>query len=314
MASILVDTLAVKGVTGRHQLVVQIQGVTMGDHPLKEQLQNPLTRERDTRDRDRVFSAFPVLGSNAKARCLVLRRYLDERPDKFFDEASYGVYLSWLQERDATDCHSLKKYFDQFGKEIDSALLFLQDTNSRTWHDDSFAVGDEYSLIRDIDTHVHPSYLRVVEAVFAPLIRPIAYFHRISRGKSTDGLDVWNAVQETRSKGKREEHLILSYKNTVRNGIAHGGITFRNREIRYRDKKGNEETYSADAIVRIFDDLLDTCNGLALALKVFFLTKHDRGYKRPRHLLVEELQEETRTPWWTIDGCLESEISKKGTN
>ena len=60
----------------------------------------------------------------------------------------------------------------------------------------------------------------------------------------------------------------------------------------------------------MFDDLLDTCNGLSLALKVFLVTKHDRGYKWPRQMLIEELQEETRTPWWTIDGCLESEFPK----
>ena len=35
-------------------------------------------------------------------------------------------------------------------------------------------------------------------------------------------------------------HLISPYKHIVRNGIGHGGITFRSGEIRYRDKKGNE--------------------------------------------------------------------------
>ena len=286
----------------------------MDHHPLQGQLRNSLTSEREARDRGRILSAFPVLRPDARARCLVLRRYLDERPDKFFDEDSYSVYLSWLQGRDATDRRSLTKYFDQFAKEIDSALLFLQEVNSKTWHDDPFAVGDdEFNLIRSIDAYVHPSYLRVVEAVFAPLVRPIAYFHRISRGKGTAGLDVWNVVQEISSnKGNAEHCLVLPYKHTVRNGIGHGGITFRKGEIRYRDKRGHEEMYHAEDIVRTFDDLLDTCNGVALALKVFFVTKGDRGYKRPRQLLVEELQEETRTPWWTIDGCLEAEGPGKG--
>ena len=283
----------------------------MNQHPLQEQLRNPLTKQRDERDRFRIVSAFPALEPNARSRCLVLRRYLDKRPERLFDKASYGVYLDWLQERDANDHSALKKYFDQFGSEIDSALLFLGDMNSRTWHDEPFAMRDDYSFIRDIDAYVHPSYLRVVEAILAPLIRPVAYFRRIRRGKGADGLDVWNVVQELKSKGQPEELLTLPYRHVVRNGIAHGGIVFRNREIRYRDKKANEETYSAESVVRMFDDLLDTCNGLALALKIFFLTKRDRGYKAPRQLLTEELQEETRTPWWTIDGCVESEIPGK---
>ena len=89
----------------------------MDHHPLQGQLRNSLTSERDARDRGRILSAFPVLRPDARARCLVLRRYLDERPDKFFDEDSYSVYLSWLQGRDATDRRSLTKYFDQFAKE-----------------------------------------------------------------------------------------------------------------------------------------------------------------------------------------------------
>ena len=283
----------------------------MSQHPLQEQLRNPLTKQRDERDRSRIVSAFPVLEPNARSGCLVLRRYLDKRPERLFDEASYGAYLDWLQARDADDHSTLKKYFDQFGSEIDSALLFLGDMNSRTWHDGPFAAGDDYSFIRDIDAYVHPSYLRVVEAVLVPLVRPVAYFRRIRRGKGTDGLDVWNVVQELKAAGQPEELLALPYRHVVRNGIAHGGIVFRSREIRYRDKKGNEETYSAESVVRMFDDLLDTCNGLALALKIFFLTNRDRDYKRPRQLLMEELQEETRTPWWTIDGCVESEIPGK---
>ena len=104
---------------------------------------------------------------------------------------------------------------------------------------------------------------------------------------------------------------IRPYQHTIRNGIAHGGITFLQDEIRYRDKKGNEEQFSVASIVRLFDDLLDTCNGLAAALKVFLLVSRDRGYLPPRELLVEELQEESSTPWWTIEGCVQSQVADK---
>lgn len=283
----------------------------MSQHPLQEQLRNPLTKQRDERDRFRIVSAFPVLESNARSGGLLLRRYLDRRPEKLFDKGSCHIYLNWLEECNANDHPALKKYFDRFGSELSSALLFLEDMNSRTWHDESLAVKDDYSFLRNIDVYIHPSYLRVVEAILAPLIRPVAYFRRIRRGKGTDGLDVWNVVQELKSMGQPEELLTFSYNHVIRNGIAHGGIVFRNREVRYRDKKGNEETHFAESIVRLFDDLLDTCNGLALALKIFFLTKRNRGYKQPRQLFMEQLQEETWTPWWTIDGCVESEIPGK---
>lgn len=81
------------------------------------------------------------------------------------------------------------------------------------------------------------------------------------------------------------------------------------KEIRYRDKQGNEKKYRDAEIIRICDDLLDICNGIALAYKVLFLTRQEGGYCIPQQLLLEELQEETGTPWWKIDGCVYSEIS-----
>ena len=65
------------------------------------------------------------------------------------------------------------------------------------------------------------------------------------------------------------------------------------------------------SLVRLFDDLLDTCNGLGAAMKVFCLVSQELGYILPRDLLVEALQEQTRAPWWTIEGCVEGEALGK---
>ncbi len=278
-------------------------------YALHEQLQNPLTRERDASDRARITAAFPALQSCSHPHFLALRRYLDSRPERFFDETVYGTYLNWLQERDETDGKALKAYLSGCRAEINRALLFLREINSEEWHDRPLRTGDEYDLVRFIDKHVHPTYLRMIEAVLVSLTRPLAYFSRLDRGKHTDGLAVSSVMQEL--EGQPAECLILSYRRIVRNGIAHGGITFLQSEIRYRDKKGNEETLGTAFIVRLCDDLLDTCNGLAAALKVFYSVSRDRGYIPPRELLVEELQEETLTPWWGIEGCVESEIAGK---
>lgn len=56
---------------------------------------------------------------------------------------------------------------------------------------------------------------------------------------------------------------------------------------------------------------MDVCNGIAAALKAFLLTTRTHGYRVPRELLLEELREETRTPWWSIEGCVESEIGDR---
>lgn len=278
-------------------------------HPLHEQLQNPLTQVRDARDRARLATAFPALQSCYDSHFLALGRYLSGRPERFFDNTAYETYLYWLKKRDETDGEALKEYLFQFDTEINRALLFLREINSEKWHDRPLKTGDDYDLVRFIDKQIHPTYLRLIEAVLIPLIHSVAYFSRLDRAKGTDGLDVWSVIQEL-AQGPAN-CLIMPYQHVIRNGIAHGGITFLQNEIRYRDKKGNEENLGTAFIVRLFDDLLDTCNGLAAALKVFFFVSREQGYIPPRELLVEELQAETSTPWWAIEGCVESEIAGK---
>ena len=270
------------------------------------QLQNPLTRERDQVDRERILLSFPTLGRKSEQHALILRRYLDSRPEKFFDRPVFDAYLGWLQRRDQTRPKQLKAYLSQFGSEIDRAFLFLRELNLEQWHDGPLNTGDDYDLIRMIDKHVHPAYLRLVEGVFTPLLRPLAYFSRTDRKKGVEGLDVWSITEEL--KGQTEEHLIRHYRHTVRNGIAHGGISFLQREIRYRDHRGNEETLATTYVIRLFDDLLDVCNGLAAATKAFFLTSQGQGYTPPREFMIEALQELTWAPWWAIEGCVEAEI------
>jgi len=275
-------------------------------YALNKQLQNPLTQQRDARDRARLTSTFQILKSCSVPHFLALRRYLKTCPEKFFDETAYETYLDWLLSHDRTNRDALREHLHIYNNEINRALLFLREINSAEWHDKPLKTGDEYDLVRFIDRHVHPTYLRLIEAVLGPLTKTIAYFSRLDRGKGTEGLDIWSVMQELEQ--SPANYLTRPYEHLIRNGIAHGGITFLQNKIRYRDKKGNEETFDTTIVIRLFDDLLDTCNGMAAALKVFFLISQDNNYTPPRELLIEELQEETSTPWWSIEGCVESEL------
>ncbi|MGI0517664.1 hypothetical protein E4N81_06395 [Treponema denticola] len=94
----------------------------------------------------------------------------------------------------------------------------------------------------------------------------------------------------------------------MRNAIAHGGITFRNSEIEYTDKKGNSITLFYRDIIRLFDDLIDVCNSLSLSIKIFLLLYKNEGIKLPHSFLMEELFEETKTKWIKVEGCVETII------
>ena len=275
---------------------------------LHEQLENPLTKERNNQIRGRLAAAFPPLQSCTDQRFMALRCYLDSRPEKFFDKVAYSTHLRWLIDTNDNEGRYFRQHLHEVGNRLDRALFFLREINEEKWHDKVLDSND-YERARFIDRHVHPIYLRLIEAVLAPLSTPVAFFSRLARNKSTDGLDVWSAMQELKKFGAA--CYVRHYRPVIRNGIAHGGITFLQNAIRYRDKKGNEDIVDINSIVRLCDDLLDTCNGLSVALKVFYLISREHGYVPPREWLIEELREETWAPWWKIDGCVESESTGK---
>jgi hypothetical protein len=268
----------------------------------------PFFSDIDNADYARLDALFPDLAQLESTRFLALRPFLDRCPERFFDRHAFSLFLNWLKRRDASDRGSLKAYFSEKGPEVDAALHSLRQINAEGWHDDAIKSGDEYSGMRLADRTVHPAYLRLSEGVLAPLIRPLAHFSRLDRGKGIDRLDIFNLAEEL-SKTPFSD-CTKHYDHIVRNGIGHGTIAYLHDGIRYQDKKGGSKILSVRNLVRLFDDLLDTCNGLAAALKVFFLTHAHHGYALPRELLIEELQENTHSPWWSIEGCLESEIPK----
>lgn len=285
-------------------------GVSDDRHALHEHLTNALTRDANARDCQRLSKLFPEFDSEKPLHALSLRQYLDARPDKFFDRDIYSMFFHWLQERDKGDRQRLVEYLTANTAEFNRALLFLRETNGQDWHDRSLRSHGDYDLVRFIDRQIHPSYLRLVEGVLAPFAAIPAYFSRLDCKKGTDGLDIWQVAQELHRCGLSA--LVASYNPTVRNAIGHGGITYLSDDIRYKDKKGNCETLDTADVVRLHDDLLDTCNAVASAFRVFLLTEPSRGYRLPQEMLVEELREETRTPWWTVEGCVQSEVDSHG--
>lgn len=287
-----------------HGAQLQMTEATM--HATQQKLYHPLTRARDAADRARLELLFPGLRGCPDPHFLALRPYAKECPQRFLDQGVHALMLDWLEDRDDRQPNELREYFASADAELSQAMLFLREVNAQDWHDAPPTTGDDFDLARFIDRYVHPTYLRLVEGVLVPFIQPVGVFMRLDRRKATERLDVYNLVQELASTAMAP--CVDAYRHIVRNGIAHGGITYIRTGIRYRDKEGNEETLDVWSVIRLCDDMLDACNGLASALKLFLILSRDKGYRLPRELLVEELVEETCTPWWSIEGCVESEL------
>ncbi|WP_370306332.1 hypothetical protein [Sinimarinibacterium flocculans] len=266
-----------------------------------EILENPLLKEFNREKRLYVKQAIPQCPDSAGRHILSLWKYLSASPHRFYNRQVHVAYFDWLSNRIGESRSRLKSYIADNAEQLDRAISSLDEINQYDWHDSELS-NDEFAAIRFVDQVVNPAYLRLVEAVLFPLIRVVAFFSRIDRGKGTEGLDLWSAIEEVGSGPLG--CAIVGYRHVVRNGIGHGGVAYLENAIRYKDKKGNEETYAVHDFLRLFDDVLDCCNGLALGLHTFLLAHHPDDFVRPRSLLLHELKEETKLPWWEVDACL----------
>ena len=275
---------------------------------MSEIFSNPLMEKLHFQKRRLLLERFPML-SNCSNNCyLSLFNYIDRIPECFFSEEIFQQYLNWLEFQHESNSLRIRNYLAENEDEFNKAFLFLGEINRYSWHD-LFEEIDDYESIRFIDQQIHPVYLRLIEAIFYPFTHLLAFFSRINRGKEVDRLDIFNTVEEI--KNTKFSGLADLYDNTVRNGIAHGGIAYFEKSVRYRDKKGNEEILPNDSIIRLVDDLIDACNSFALAFKIFIFSHLRDGYIIPGQILLEELQAETDTPWWHIVGCTPSRLSSQ---
>jgi hypothetical protein len=103
-----------------------------------------------------------------------------------------------------------------------------------------------------------------------------------------------------------------TYRHRVRNAIGHGGVDFQDDRVIYTDKAGNSEEHSRRSMVRFADRLLDACNAMAIALKVFLLTGGLPRDRWPREILLQELQAAAAAPWWNVSACLPTGCCGRG--
>lgn len=269
-------------------------------------MKNPLLSNIHDLHNKKVHAAFPELASRDGSSALTLHKYLVARPERFFSHNAFHTFYQGLQDIDRTHSQELVEYFEEHIAAIDNAFRNAQEINALGWHDREMKGGDDYQSLILIDQEIHPAYLRLVEAVYQPMLRIVAHFSRVAGGKSTQGLNLYNIVAELPD--DRFADVKAPYVHLMRNGIAHGGVRYSSNEIIYRDSKSNELAMKGYDVIRKFDDLLDACNGLLLGYSVFALSRRGDDSLLPQNLLVEEIRVETRTPYWEVTGALPSTI------
>jgi hypothetical protein len=263
----------------------------------------PLVNRLHERQLKRLTNAIPQLSNCGHNNFLALIKYLDTSPEKFYSKQAFRIFLDFLTEQQLLNSKRLSSLLSDRRHELDLALTNLDRLNKENWHD-LLNPDEQYEFMQFCDSTLNTAYQKLTDGIYHHFIYVIAAILTLDKGKKTQGLDVFNCVEVIK---KRFPHISEPYNNTIRNGIAHGSVIYRHFEIIYKDKHQNQYKLQPYELVELVDNLIDVCNGIALALKVFFLQKV-RQFRIPQQIMLEELQAQTNIPWWKINGFLDSEI------
>lgn len=263
----------------------------------------PLVGRLHEHQAERLDGTFSQLKQCADSKYLALVKYLDKQPEKFYSKQVFTAFFDFLNDSLAKTPKRIISILNDTRLELNKAFSILDRVNKEKWHDD-LKPDLEYEFMLFCDANLNTSYLKLVDGVYFHFIYIIASFITLSRGKSTAGLDLYSCVQIIK---KGFPLFCEPYNHIVRNGIAHGGVTYKHFEIIYQDKHKNSVSIQGSELMDLADELIDLCNGMALALRIFYLQNIGK-VNTPQQIMLEELQAQTNVPWWNIEGFLESQI------
>lgn len=270
---------------------------------LKELFRQNLLYPQQERQRELLIDKFKDILPEDRS-FLSLFSYISKRPEKYYSENSFNLYYQFLCDEIKNNKDSFQELLNRKNYEINDSIQNMSIINDENWHENIENI-DDYDEMLSFDLKVCPTYLKLLEGVLNPLIYLIAHQSRIKRVKSIEGLDIYNCVEELM--GTVYEPLTVTYNNTIRNSIAHRGVRYNRKEICFTDKRKSIKIDNRSFLRRV-DDLVDVCNALILALKIMYIRNINTKVLLSRQLMIEELKAETNSPWWKIEGCLESTI------
>lgn len=268
---------------------------------------NPVTKQQHEHWQLRIKAQFSNIDFSLSPNYLCLIHYLDNAPQKFYSKEAFARYLAFLERIKFSDPELLADIIIDAEPLLNISNRILTEVNEKPIHD-TFLPKEHNDLIDFIDKEIHYNLLKVYETPFYHLSKVVAKYHWIKANKATEGLDLYNSVEQLRKVDF--DFVDKYYLHDVRNGIAHGKVIFTDMDITYIDKKGGKATIPTRKIIDTLDGILDITNGFCLAFKVFSLTNSDffetYGIQIPQSILLEELQAKANGPAWTITNCLES--------
>jgi len=259
--------------------------------------------------RDRAVAIFPELANCGHALFAFMGVYADRLPWCSYDRQAQQNYLAFLRALNVDRPTFLTDLLREEHGTIEIAFRTLETINRTFAHDRDWFKLKDAELLRTIHLEAHPTYLQLCEGVLKWFLTIAAVPLREKRGAPTDRMSPNDLAQEARNAGI---HPLACFDSTMRNAIAHGSIAFGTDRIEYlnRDRgKTRTRVNKPQETLALVEALLDVCNGMAAALRVYVLLDHELLFSKrapvPPALVFPEVDTQLATSGWRVDDYLE---------
>jgi len=223
---------------------------------------------------EEVRSEYPDLflpGGPPEEQLLELAPFLLDRPQKFYHEITYESVLAYL-----THYYSLA----QHGSDMIAHFSYVADELRRgTLNTDYYSHEVEQKSAQVVQLerkarvlgYWRPWYLSLVEDCLKNVCSPLVWAVSQSRGNTARLEDLNSMRMRADILNTLPQLRIISkdFNATIRNGCAHDGITLLRNDWLLFDDRGKPVRWTDDEFLRRIEGLLDTCNALVLATRVF---------------------------------------------
>ncbi|WP_160137515.1 hypothetical protein [Chryseobacterium sp. c4a] len=260
-----------------------------------------------------ILDNFPELKVCKHDNFYSLSEYIYESPSKFYDKKIYRELNFFLENLidDPNNFLAFLKILNDLAFEFNHAVKTMNELNLKDIHENLLPDNDA-ELMYFFSEKIVYEYLKITDVVLLGFLKPIAYYLRIKNNKGIDNLDIYNCI-DTLKKHNIFNDLTNKYNNTIRNAIAHGGVTFESSTIKFKDKKDTKSFY-ASRFIKEFDDLINCTNALILAYKKILFQYLDvllnHNIAIPASIMEIELRHKANHQDWNIIHSYDSEIPK----
>jgi hypothetical protein len=208
---------------------------------------------------------------------LSLYRFASTRPLKYYDPKCIDALLNFFQDNaDKT----LEGIFDKNINLSHAILSLIREGTS--WNNEDQLKLDDPTSLSQIESIWHPEYQRYCEHVLNHLIRiPLGVLEKIQK-KDYLSFSLSKQIDALRSNGL--DSLCSGFSSTVRNAISHGSISFKLSEIEYKDRAKEPLVLFPYELAELFDNLVDTCHSILIALLLFLSAHHNEMASRLERL------------------------------